>query len=183
MIQPRPLQKAAWLLCIFLLLLACAARPVFSETTREYQVKAGFLVNFIRFIAWPEDAFTDQDAELVLCIAGKNPFGSSLEGIRKKRIGERKIRVVYVDSLTHIPPCHLLYVSQSEETNLAALLPSIGEDAIVSVSDIEGFVSAGGTIELLTQNNKLSFTINYSAMKQRDITVRASLLNLAATVL
>lgn len=185
MIVPRNFRITTCLLCIFLLIHGGTAQPVFSisGTTKEYQVKAGFLVNFMRFITWPEDAFPSREAELVLCIAGKSPFGSSLEGIQRKRVGLRSIRVIYIDSLTDIPSCHLLYVSQSEAQHLDNLSSGIGERSIVSVSDIKGFVSSGGAIELLTQNNKLSFIINYTSMKQYHITVRASLLNLAASVL
>jgi hypothetical protein len=31
---------------------------------REYEIKAAFLLNFAKFIAWPENAFTSQTEDL-----------------------------------------------------------------------------------------------------------------------
>lgn len=50
------------------------------------------------------------------------------------------------------------------------------------MSDIKGFAKAGGGIEFLTKNNRLTFIINYTAIRKNDVELRASLLELAAGV-
>lgn len=153
-----------------------------DEITQEYQLKAAFLVNFAKFITWPPQAFPPGRQEFVLCIVGSNPFGAALSGIENKTVGGRTIRVVQAESLKNIPPCHLLFVSRSEEANLGQLGSGAGQRAIVTVSDIAGFVKAGGHIEFLTRGSRLSFAVNLSAMKEQGIQASASLLDLAATV-
>lgn len=153
-----------------------------SESSQEYQLKAGFLVNFVRFITWPEKTFTSPEADIVVCVAGENPFGKALDGVHQKKIGNRHLRVVYAPSLQSIPPCHLLYVAQSETKNIVALSKRIESQPLVAVSDIEGFAKAGGGIEFITRNNRLAFIINYTAIKKHDVQLRASLLELAASV-
>lgn len=152
-----------------------------SDAEREYQLKAGFLVNFARFIAWPENAFASPDADIIICVMGENPFGNALEGARRKKIRSRGIQVVYADSLAALPKCHLLYVSKSEK-NAIQQLHLDKTRPIVTVSDITGFAEAGGGIEFVTRSSKLSFIINNSAIKDRQVQVRASLLELAEAV-
>lgn len=74
-----------------------------EESSLEYQLKAAFLVNFARFIAWPETAFPSEQREFILCVAGKDPFGSALAGIENKKIAGRPVRVIYVPKLEEPP--------------------------------------------------------------------------------
>jgi hypothetical protein len=45
-----------------------------EEISQEYKLKAAFLVNFSRFITWPEQSFAQEQQEFTLCVAGKNPY-------------------------------------------------------------------------------------------------------------
>jgi hypothetical protein len=153
-----------------------------EEMAQEYQLKAAFLVNFAKFITWPPQAFPPGQQEFVLCVAGDNPFGTALTGLENKTIAGHPIRMVQVESLKKVPPCHLLFVSRSEDGNLGQLTSVAGRRPIVTVSDIAGFVKAGGHIEFVTKGSRLSFVINHSAMKEQGIQASASLLDLAAAV-
>jgi len=153
-----------------------------EEVGQEYQLKAAFLVNFSRFITWPEQSFLSEQQEITFCIAGKNPFGATLSSVESKKINGRNIKVVYADSLQRLPQCHLLYVSSSEKNDLAFLLTRIGRHPVVTVSDLPGFVAAGGSIEFVIKDDRLSFIINNSELKQRGIQASAAMLDLAASV-
>jgi len=154
-----------------------------EDSAQEYQLKAAFLVNFARFITWPESSFSSEPQELIFCVVGKNPFGSALLAAEAKKINGRKPKVVYVDSLQKVPACHLLFIGKSENTEVAAsMLERFGKQAVVTVSDMPGFANAGGSIEFVLKENRLSFIINHSAMKQQGVQTSASLLNLAASV-
>src|SRR5581483_2170318 len=39
-----------------------------------YQVKAAFVLNFARFVQWPDDATGSADP-FAICVMGRNPFG------------------------------------------------------------------------------------------------------------
>ncbi len=153
-----------------------------DETIKEYQLKAAFLVNFARFITWPEQAFSPDRQELQLCVVGTNPFGAALRGLEGKKINGRNVRTTHLRSFKNSSQCHLLYVSSSEKDKLPFLRSDIGQQAVVTVSDITGFVDAGGGIEFVTEASRLSFIINHSDLKQRGLQASASMLNLAASV-
>jgi hypothetical protein len=153
-----------------------------QEVNQEYQLKAAFLVNFSRFITWPEQSFSPEQQEITFCIVGKNPFGATLGAIENKQINGRNIKVVYADSFQKLPQCHLLFVSRSEYNDLGFLLSRISIKPVVMVSDIPGFVDAGGSIEFVIKEDRLSFIINNSDLKQRGIQASSSMLDLAASV-
>ena len=52
------------------------AAPQVSE---EYQIKAAFLYNFIKFVEWPKDRFSGDKDPIVIGVVGKDPFGEVLD--------------------------------------------------------------------------------------------------------
>lgn len=170
------------LLCLLLLLTWVGAGRA-EEASQEYQLKLAFLVNFTRFITWPDQSFSAAQPDFNLCVLGGNPFGDSLNGVNGRKTGERIIVARRITSLADSRPCHLLYVDQSEAGHLATLLPVLARQAVVTVSDIAGFSKAGGSIELVIQDHKLSFIINNSQLKQLGIQTSSALLNLAIVIL
>ncbi|MFH0783594.1 MAG: YfiR family protein [Pseudomonadota bacterium] len=172
--------KILWL-CLLVLLGGVGPLRA-EEPTREYQLKLAFMVNFARFITWPEEAFSEEHSQLAFCVLGKNPFGNSLAGVEGKKVGERTLKVLQLETLGRKQQCQILFISRWETANLAALETSLDRQSIVTVSDIPGFAAAGGFIEFVLKDDKLSFIINNTAMKDRGIHASSSLLNLAAAV-
>ena len=139
-------------------------------------------MNFSRFITWPAQSFSPDQEKVTFCIAGKNPFGTTLDAVESKKINDRSAQVVSIDSFQKLPQCHLLFVSKSEYNDFSFLLSRIGKKPVVMVSDIPGFVDAGGSIEFVIKEERLSFIINNSDLKQRGIQAGSSLLGLAVSV-
>ena len=52
-----------------------AADPM---TLGEYQIKAGFLFNFTRFVTWPEKTFATAASPIVICVVGDTPITDPL---------------------------------------------------------------------------------------------------------
>ncbi len=65
-----------------------------ADSPVEYQVKAAFLLNFTKFIDWPEAAFASKDSPITICILGKDPFGPVLDEIvQGETVNARKVTV------------------------------------------------------------------------------------------
>lgn len=176
------LNKGRNLLLLLLILAGSAGLLRAEPQNQEYQLKAAFLVNFARFIIWPDRAFPPESPEFTFCVFGDNPFGLALDGIETKKIGGRESRVVFTDSIDRIEQCHLLYVSRSEKSNLGGLMTALSRRAVVTVSDIPGFADTKGAIEFVQKQDRLTFIINNTILKQQGIRADSSLLNLAASI-
>ena len=149
----------------------------------EYKIKAAFLLNFAKFINWPEGSFTTDNQLFKVCVLGANPFGSALSAIESRTVGSRKIDLNYVDDVKQAGSCHLLFISASEKNNLTGIQEVLADRTIIMVSDIDGFVRSGGIIEFVTKDDKLAFKINLSRAREQGLEIHSALLNLATEVI
>lgn len=172
---------------IFLLLLWVLLFPLRSEleaaTGVESKVKAAFVVNFARFISWPEDSFEVESDPLVICTIGLGEDEAAFAGIETKKIKGRPIALKNISSLGEsMQSCHLLYVKGVGHEHLEAYLNQSEALPVVTIGESDGFAGLGGTIEFVKVKDRLSFKINNKKAKERQLRINASLLNLAVEV-
>lgn len=171
------------LLVILYIVAACGqAFCSLSATDLEYKVKAGFLLNFAKFMTWPASAFTDDDSPLVIGVLGNNPFGGALRAAESKSVRGRPVKLAEVQTIDQARKCHLLYISRSQDGLYSHLLETLKNMPVVTVSDIEGFSVRQGMVEFVRNEGRLAFIINFSRAKATHIGVHATLLNLAVEV-
>jgi hypothetical protein len=166
---------------LLLLLLACPVAPLGAQAP-EYDVKAAFLFNFVKFVEWPADAFAAERAPLAICVYGSDPFGRSLETvIQGERVGERGLIVERPDRLDDLEACHVLFVSGSEKDRLAAVLARVKDAPVLTVGDTEGFLRAGGIINFILEGSKVRFLINQEAAERSGLRISSKLMRLAVS--
>jgi len=154
-----------------------------TDAAAEYKIKAAFLLNFAKFITWPEDSFAEDNAPFKVCVLGEDPFGTALSTIESRTVANRKVDLYYVNSLEEAIGCHLLFISASEKNNLASIRETLKDLPITTVSDIEGFAEHGGIIEFLTREDKVAFTINLNRARKQRLNIPSALLSLATKVI
>ena len=167
------------------MLLVLLLQPVgyaVGETPSEYQIKAGFLYNFAKFTDWGTSVGGLRDSNFFLCIIGKDPFGPALGAIEGKVVYGQRLKVKVSVPLDELRGCHMLYVSDSEERHLPSILKALKNLPVLTVSDIEGFVDAGGMVGLVLADNRILFDINLSAVNAANLKISSQLLRLARSV-
>ena len=153
-----------------------------SGEAPEYQVKAVFLFNFAQFVDWPPVARPDS-APLVIGVLGGDPFGRVLDAtVRGEHLGARPFVVRRFARVEDIGACDILFISQSEGSRVEAILTDLGDRAILTVSDINGFASRGGMIHFVTDRNRIRLKINVDAARAAHLTISSKLLRLAEIV-
>jgi hypothetical protein len=165
--------------------LCFTAAPVRAQpdASREYQLKAIFLLNFLNFADWPPSAFPSADAPLRIGVLGEDPFGPALdEAVRGESVRQRPVVTQRGSRPEQLLGCHIVFVSASERPRLSRILAAFDGHPILTVSDLPDFVRRGGVIGFFTDGNKLRFEINPAAAQQRQIQLRAQLLSLARIV-
>jgi hypothetical protein len=84
---------------------------------------------------------------------------------------------------TVLKGCDTLFVSSSEKKSLTAILEAVKGSGVLTVADMEGFLDAGGMINLLLDpDRKICFEINLDATRQSGLEVSSKLLRLAKRV-
>ena len=177
--------RVAWLVVLLAILAASSGVPRAQENTgasREYQIKAAILFNFMKFVEWPTEAFADNPSTLILGILGEDPFGPALESIDGKTVQGRTLVVRRFASLQDLEPCQILFVSSSERDRLQAVFEAVDSWSVLTVGEMDRFAELGGIIGLDIRRNAISFDINSRAGQQAGLSISSELLNLARVV-
>lgn len=164
---------------IITLVLLGWSSPAYSDASQEYQLKAAYLLNFARFIYWPEEVFSDESSDFNICVYGDNPFGDNLDKLSNKKIQKKGINVKYTSDISKKLFCHMVFISESEKNKYVEIINGISDQSILTVSDIDGFCEAGGMIGFIRIKNKIKFEINIDKSTSAGIKYRSQLLEVA----
>lgn len=181
--HPRA-KRVAGFLALLLFFLSFAFTCFAQTQPTEYQIKAAFLFNFAKFIEWPPAAFPQTNSPIVIGVLGKNVFGTDLEStIRNKTVNGRPFEFKTFDSLTEATNCQILFISPSKKDDFANILKGLQNSSVLTVSETDEFIKAGGMINFVIQDNKVRFQINDDAAKKAGLKISSKLLTLAVSAL
>ena len=150
-----------------------------QEVLSEYQVKAAFLFNFLKFVEWPADAFADPFAPIVIGIVGADPFGDALpQVIVGKTIQGRDLVIRRYRSGESLKNCHILFINAEEKKRFPQIIAGLSGTSVLTVADVDGFLDLGGIIQFRQENNHIRFAINVDAAAKSRLKISSKLLSL-----
>ena len=152
-------------------------------TPSEYRVKAGYVFNFFRFIQWPDDAFLDAKAPVVIGIVGEDPFGNQLpQVIYGKTVQGRDLVIRRYRAADNLSGIHILFIGALERKRLPQILASLRGSSVLTVAKMDRFLEAGGVIQFTFENSHNRFAINVDAADRARLKVSSKLLSVAQYV-
>jgi hypothetical protein len=152
-----------------------------AEHSLEYEVKAAFLLNFTKFVDWPESAFTDAGSPIDICILGKDPFGHVLDEIvQGEAVNTRKVTVRRFTEVPAPQACQVVFISRLEKDVKGSLSKIRG--GVLTVGEGDGFLREGGMIAFVVENRRVRFDVNPSAAEGAELRFSSKLLSVARTV-
>jgi hypothetical protein len=149
-----------------------AADPLFGE----YQVKAAFLKNFVKYVEWPPPS-----AALTLCILGDDPFKEALAGTDDVG-GGRKLAYRRIATAREAGGCQAVFVPFSQRDALPEILAALEGKPVLTVGDGEGMAAAGLMLSFLIEDQKVRFEANLAPARRAGLSISSRLLSLARTV-
>ncbi len=150
--------------------------------TSEFQVKAAFVYNFVKFVQWPRDSFlTTGDAPISICVLGQDPLGDALESLKGLADYGKNISVRRIAGQGEIDRCQVLYLCKSEKEAMGNILKGM-KAGVLTIGDMKSFASAGGIINFVIVDNRVSFEINVDAAERARLKISSQILKLAKIV-
>lgn len=150
---------------------------VFAQDVTEPALKAAFIYNFLKFTEWPEPV--PPSDPFVICVLNDPALGDALERVVKGReFAGRRMTV----SLAVSGPkdrCRVLYVSGVTASQGAHLLAELRDSPVLTISDLEWFIEAGGMAQFFFERGHLRFNIGMQAVKRSRLQMSSRLLTLA----
>jgi hypothetical protein len=180
--QGRGLVRSRLIVCV-VLAAGLSARNVCAQTVAdEYQVKAAYLLNFARFVEWPADVLP-ASAPLEIGIVGDDPFGAAIgDVLRGKSANGHPIHLRHLRWDDVLTSCQIIFISTSEEGHLPQILRYLGQNSVLTVSDIDRFSLRGGVIEFRMVGNRVRFDINREPAVAARLSISSKLLSVARAV-
>ena len=149
--------------------------PHAQEVPQEYQVKAAFLYNFLKYVEWPDRP----NRPFVICVAGQNPFGTVLEALTKnERVGGHPVMTQII--LAPEPGCDAIFTPRT--ANIPAYLNAAAGMPILTVGETPNFIERGGIVNFFLEDGKVRFEINRNGAERAGLRFSSRLLQLARIV-
>ena len=152
-----------------------------AEPLSEYQVKAAFVYNFIKFVSWPSGA-APAGAPIQLCILGDLPDPAPFDHLEGQDLMGRRLKVVYLREPQEARTCQVLYLASSLSGRLLEVLETVRGRPVLTVGDTNGYAKRGVMINMYLENKRVRFEINAAAAGEAGLRISTKLLNLAGTV-
>lgn len=149
----------------------------------EPQLKAAFVLNFVRYVEWPEAVFPALDAPIVLCTLGREDGAIALAALDGRKAQERLIKVRFEVAIENARTCQVLFISEAEARRIPAAVRALQALPVLTISDAEGFIDQGGAIGIVRGEQRLQFEINRTALDKAQLKASSQLLKLARAVL
>ena len=165
-----------------LVLLGLTGRvPVASaQVVSEYEAKAAFLYNLLKFVQWPASNLPNQTAPFLACVMEPDPFGNALTAVlHQKAVSGRPIELRQLKTSEGIRECQVVFIPVRDTRRVTGLLRAVQRAAVLTVGEAAEFLDAGGMVSLVLTDGKLRLQINIEAVHASDLKMSAQLLRLA----
>ncbi|MEW6278100.1 MAG: YfiR family protein [Candidatus Eremiobacterota bacterium] len=155
----------------------CAGVLLAAPPSREDELKAAIVFNFLKFVEWPGDS----SPTVTVGLLGKNPLDGALRAFHGRTLGDRRVAVRPIDSAAS-GGVHCVYIGPSAAGNVASILKTLGDRSVLTVSDIPRFAEQGGGLGLFREGDRIRFSANLRSLRSSRLKVSSRLLSLARIV-
>lgn len=176
MFLERPRYLLGRLAATFMFVLACGHG--FAEVNTEQQLKAAFLVNFLKYIEWPGNG-----SSATICLFGRDQLGPYLANYEGRSVAGKELRVRRVNGPDQIADCQLVFVPDTEEARIGAVLRWLEGKPVLAVSDVDNFARQGGGIALARSEGRLQFDVNADSLTRAGLKPSSQMMRLARQVI
>lgn len=146
----------------------------------DYANQAKVIYNLNKFVEWNSHSTTG----INICFLGNNTeLLKKLAVFNGTKIAEYLVNIKQINNAANkLSNCQMLYIHEDKMAQLPAILQNLQHKSILTVSNIPDFAQQGGMIGIIWLQTRVKFEINLPLIKQANIYVSSTLLNLAKIV-
>lgn len=166
---------------ISLLLIALCMRPMMVlAQPNEYEIKAMFVYNFLKYIEWPSNM---SGGSIKIAVDEKSAcYPELVKMSAQKKFNSRAIEIVKLD-LNQDQHCHMVILSSDKKNKFDDYLKRSAGKNVLVVQDNGSITKKGCAINLFKEDNKVKFEINLSELKCCGLKVSNQLEQLASNII
>lgn len=165
-----------------------AHAPAATSMLTDVQAKLVIINHFLgQYTNWPGSYALDNLSEVNICSVGDDGVTSQLSLMEKASSKELKVNVLNHVSQRGFSRCHVLYIATSEQHRLQRILRSASAYPVLTISSIDGFITAGGMVGLEVQTKYqgtferefIRYSINLNALHKAKLSIHPDAMELA----
>ena len=153
-----------------------------AQALDEYSVKAALVLNFARFTEWPSEVFAAPTDTVDVCVIGDEVVEAAFTSIDDESVGERRVRLMRLDTLRNLDNCQVLFVGGTDRSELPRIFTATEGRPVLTIGEMAGFAEAGGLVSFDTVRGKIRFSVNLEATRRAGLRLSSRLLKLAVIV-
>ncbi len=173
---------------ILVLLCGPGAGSTFSESEKEdaanleYQVKAGFVFNFLKFVSWPDDSILAPNSWKIGVLGDRSVFKTMRDTLSGKTIDDRPVEVIKLKTDEDVIGCHVMFVMDDFDTETWAKFGELKHTPILIVGESKDFAKRHGIIGFVERKGSIRLQINPSRAKNASLVISGKLARIAEVV-
>ncbi len=170
------------------LLLCAPAAMADQDAQRVKQVKAAFILNISRFVAWPPEVFEKESSPYNLCLYRSNIFGEVLDSISHKRISGRQLKIDVIDGMGAVNDCTILFIPGTELSHYKSEVERALNRPMLTISDLTadevatGISHAGVMVSMVRESTRIGIEVDLQQTRDAGLRMSSQLLKLARIV-
>jgi hypothetical protein len=165
------------LVAIALALMSVSVRAD-AQGVAERDLKAAFLLNFVKFTEWP----SLPETSVTVCVVGDAALASALVTTAHAAESGRQVSVATLAADAPFGACRVLFIGESGTPPLPAIFEQAATLRVLTVSDRPRFAESGGAIGLYRDGGRMRFAVNVDAVQRARLRLSSRLLGLATIV-
>lgn len=177
------------ILCVVLVLhLSTAPCPAAGDPETVLEIKASFLLNFMKFTRWPSDKYPIADHEFNLAVLGNSTVGAQIKkSLDGQFVNGLPVRVSIYANLqplrqTRIMP-HAVFITETMAQQWPQIATIVAGQPVLTMADFPDFCAQGGMLNMVRKEDRIHFEANPDAARNAYLKLDAQLLRLANIVL
>ena len=152
-----------------------------AESYSEDAVKAAFLYRFTGYVDWPSQAVADPQFTIAVLDAD-GVAGELGRLLQNRQIQNRPAQVRSIKNLRELDGAQMLYIGGSHRDDLHRLISSVAGRPVLVVTNQDGGLDAGSSVNFLLIDQRVRFEISLDAAQGSGLRVASELLAVAIRV-
>ncbi len=161
--------------------LVTSSVPAQPTAARDYEVKAGFLVKFTQYAAWPSNTFHSSTTPVVIGVRGGEPLFKQLEREAAAVTGSRPVEVRQLNTVDDATGCHVVYIGMSDGQE-TGWFDALKGKPILTVGESSAAIAHGAVMCFVLQNKNVRFEASLAAAAENRLGLDERMLRVASRV-
>lgn len=153
-----------------------------DRSTVEYKIKAGFVMNFLRFVSWPDDGSSEPEVWRIGVLGNREVFKTIRDTLAEKTIDDIPVEVIKLKVDEDVLDCHVMFVMRDFDTDSWAKFNQIEHLPILIVGESKNFAHNFGMIGFIKRKTNFRLEINLTRAKKAGLVVSSKLAGMAQLV-